>query len=144
MKKIILLLLLVLVSITASARKSYIMMSTSGLVTGHSFSLAGEVPEGIENKGFIYDSNSHCWYSKSEMKYVTSEILNWLSEYGYEVEFMNTTWFLLSKEVPSGQTVSEGDVNKDGEVNIADINKVVALILGIIKENPSILEQIKK
>ena len=154
MKKIFLLLLLVLVSITASARKSYITVYTSNFssstIHNNYIILSGDVPDSIE--GFEYDSTNHCWRNnKSIRTYSTGEILNVLSEYEYEVEFVNTgsdsgssLSYLLSKEVSSGQTVSEGDVNKDGEVNIADINKVVALILGIIKENPSILEQIKK
>ena len=105
------------------------------------------MPENIE--GFDYSSGSHLWYLNYTVRsYSIGEILNVLSEYGYEVEFVNTSSngclsYLLSKETSSEQTVSEGDVNKDGEVNIADINKIVSIILGIIKENPSILEQIK-
>ena len=68
-----------------------------------------------------------------------------LSEYGYEVEFEDGgKCFLLSKEIPDGQTISKGDVNTDGEVNIADVNEVINLILGIVREHPEILEQIKK
>lgn len=154
MKKIILLLLLVLVSVTASARKSYITMTTGDFIDGSthtnsSIILSGEVPEDIENKGFSYVTNHHCWlarYSDGSM-YATAEILNWLSEYGYEVEFVsqNLCYYILSKEIPSGsQTQIEGDVNHDSEVNIADVNRVISLILGIVREHPEILEQIKK
>lgn len=149
MKKIILLLLLVLVSITASARKSYITIkvyNSNGSVYYESGNIimTGDVPDNIE--GFVYLSLYHYWYNDTAIRpYSSGEILNLLSGYGYEVEFVDNDFhcFLLSKEISSGQTVSEGDVNKDGEVNIADINKVVALILGIIKENPSLLEQVK-
>ena len=153
MKKIILLLLLALVSISASARKSYITMTTDNFLVGNATSLnnnyinlSGEVPEDIENKGFVYNSEYHCWYVRSnfQMKYSTAEILNWLSEYGYEVEFTdNDKHFILSKEIPSGsQTQIEGDVNHDSEVNIADVNKVISLILDKIRENPNLLEEL--
>ena len=105
------------------------------------------MPENIE--GFDYSSGSHLWYLNYNVRsYSIGEILNVLSEYGYEVEFVNNSSngclsYLLSKDTSPEQSVSEGDVNKDGEVNIADINKIVSIILGIIKENPSILEQIK-
>ena len=156
MKKIILLLLLVLVSVTASARKSYITMSSPNFIRGNSYDyintytiyLSGEVPEDIENKGFTYDSEKHSWScsNKTGMKYSTAEILNLLSEYGYEVEYVDSEniYFLLSKEISSGQTISKGDVNTDGEINIADVNEVIGLILGYVKEHPEILEQIRK
>lgn len=149
-KTILLLLLLAVVSISASARKSYITVHTYNL-DGNAYEsglrISGDMPENIE--GFDYSSGSHLWYLNYNVRsYSIGEILNVLSEYGYEVEFVNTSSngclsYLLSKETSTGQTVSEGDVNKDGEVNIADINKIVSIILGIIKENPSILEQIK-
>jgi len=61
------------------------------------------------------------------------------------VEFtMDETHFLLSKEIPSSQTTIKGDVNEDSEVNIADVNEVISLILGIVREHPEILEQIRK
>ncbi len=147
MKKIILLLLLVLVSVTASARKSYITFYNeypNGRCNSYSgqFVLTGDVPDNIEN--LVYDSGYHYWYFKNKY-YSTGEILNLLSEYGYEVEFEDGgTCFLLSKEIPDGQTISKGDVNTDGEVNIADVNEVISLILGIVREHPEILEQIRK
>lgn len=149
MKKIILLLLLVLVSITASARKSYITVWTY-IISGYASSdngdirLTGDVPDNIE--GFEYQTNEHYWrYYPEIRRYSTGEILNVLSEYGYEVEFTNDNrYFLLSKEIPSGQTISKGDVNEDSEVNIADVNEVIGLILGYVREHPEILEQIRK
>ena len=153
MKKIILLLLLVLVSVTASARKSYITVYSNTFSGGASdayFRITGDVPDNIE--GFVYSSNSHYWYYDNSIRiYTIGEILNLLSSYGYEVEFVNTGGgsnpplsYLLSKEISSGQTISKGDVNTDGEVNIADVNEVISLILGIVREHPEILEQIKK
>ena len=115
-----------------------------------SIKLYGEVPEDFENKGFVYNSERHYWYvsyyNGVGSRYSTAEILNLLSEYGYEVEFVtnNTGNFILSKEIPSSQTISKGDVNEDSEVNIADVNEVISLILGIVREHPEILEQIKK
>lgn len=159
MKKIILLLLLVLVSITASARKSYITVwvdNINGSAYQNYIRLSGDVPNNIE--GFEYDSAYHYWKNNTSIRtYSTGEILNLLSEYGYEVEFVNSIVgsssngtgspsisYLLSKEISSGQTISKGDVNEDSEVNIADVNEVISLILGIVREHPEILEQIKK
>lgn len=156
MKKIILLLLLVLVSITASARKSYILMNTNNFLEGSTIGssgtikLSGEVPEDIENKGFVYNSGFRYWYARYDegpgLRHTTAEILNWLSENGYEVEFVSDGMgsYILSKEISSDQTISKGDVNEDSEVNIADVNEVISLILGIVREHPEILEQIKK
>lgn len=155
MKKIILLLLLVLVSVTASARKSYIIVY-AGYEKGKAYPggnsdyyhyMTGDVPDNIE--GFFYDTDYHCWKSMplsstNSRIYSIGEILNLLSEYGYEIEFTESSRYILSKEVSSSQTISKGDVNTDGEVNIADVNEVISLILGIVREHPEILEQIKK
>jgi len=75
-----------------------------------------------------------------------------LAERGFVVEQMSCTdtdskmrvCVILSKDgtTPS-QTISKGDVNTDGEVNIADVNEVISLILGLVREHPEILEQIK-
>ena len=110
--------------------------------------ITGDMPDSIE--GFLYTSDFKYWYNDCEIKkYSTGEILNVLSEYGYEVEFVNNTndgkmSYLLSKEIPSGQTQIEGDVNHDSEVNIADVNEVIGLILSYVREHPEILEQIRK
>lgn len=63
------------------------------------------------------------------------------------MEFMNTTNgssyvnYLLSKEIPSNPTGKNGDVNKDGKINVSDISTLVNIILGIVRDNPSLLEQ---
>jgi len=137
MKKIILLLLLVLVSVTASARKSYISISYSS--SGYNY-LYGDIPEGLN--GFEYE-NRHARIKNTDMS--RTEILNLLTEYGYELEFIwgyENSSFILSKEIPSNQTQIEGDVNNDNEVNIADVNKVISLILGMLRDNPKLLEQL--
>lgn len=154
MKKIILFLLLVLVSVTASARKSYITVCSYNC-NGAAYTpidggvkLTGDVPNNVV--GLVYDSQNHYWYNDHNIRVFSSgEILNQLSEYGYEVELVNNAseyhmYFLLSKEIPSGPTTIKGDVNEDSEVNIADVNEVISLILGIVREHPEILEQIKK
>lgn len=150
MKKILLLVLLALVSISVSARKSYITVySINEWGAAYSYNegtqLTGDVPDDIE--GFEYDSDHHYWYNNCKIGiYSTGEILNLLSEYGYEVEFVDNVFksFLLSKEIPSSQTEIEGDVNKDSEVNVADVNQLVDIILGLAKSNPSIMKQLKE
>ena len=149
MKKIFLIVLLALISISASARKSYITVWAENVNGAASSSngiiLTGDVPDDIE--GFEYYTSSHTWNSRHLVRtYSTGEILNVLSEYGYEVEFVtnDNKNFLLSKEIPDGQTLTEGDVNKDGEVTIADINRIVNIILGIVRDNPSLLKQYGK
>ena len=112
--------------------------------------MTGDVPDNIE--GFKYETDYHYWYINTNVrKFSTGEILNVLSEYGYEVESMthcdtnnNEVLYLLSKEISSGQTISKGDVNTDGEVNIADVNEVISLILGYVREHPNLLEQYAK
>lgn len=159
MKKIILLLLLVLVSVTASARKSYIdvyvystssnynlMDSPSYVYSTSNIYLTGDVPKGITRCGYSSECSVHNEDNINDAIFHGSigDILNRLSELGYEVELMNDNHYLLSKEISSGSNISKGDVNEDGEVNIADVNGLLNLILGIVRENPSILEQIKK
>lgn len=144
MKKIILLLLLVLVSVTASARKSYIDVYMQSCSSSTDYSiiyayLTGEVPKGIT--GFVYYNEGS---SKECVRFTGSLgiVLNRLSEYGYEVEFGTDGHYLLSKEIPSNQTQIEGDVNNDSEVNIADVNRVISLILDKLRENPKLLEEL--
>lgn len=140
MKKIILLLLLVLVSVTASARKSYITLSNSSPIW-----ITGDFPSDIDGFDYSkYNTSDHYWYTYD---FSYGELLNVLSGYGYEVEFMSSpttynTTYLLSKEIPSNQTQIEGDVNHDSEVNIADVNRVISLILGMLRDNPKLLEQL--
>lgn len=138
MKKIILLLLLVLVSITASARKSYIEVRycTTSNPSSTFYQMTGDVPKGIEL--FHYNEEGTAVRFNGKI----GRLLNILSEFGYEVEFTTgNDGYLLSKEIPSNQTQIKGDVNTDGEVTIADVNEVIYLILGIVREHPEILEQ---
>lgn len=149
MKKMILLAIVAMVSVVAYARKSYITVTTSpyaGAMSNY-IQLTGDVPDGIAD--FQY-SNRHYWYFDGEFCNV-GEILNILSGYGFEVESMIPVndssairvHYLLSKEVPSTQPSSTGDINKDGRVNVTDVTELVNIILGIVKQNPGLLEQAK-
>lgn len=147
MKKIFLLVLLALISVTASARKSYITVKfpySSGWLEGnYDIILTGDVPEDIA--GFQYIEKGQYYYNDAlnNPHYTLGGVLNVLSEYGYEVEFtIDETHFLLSKEIPSSQTTIKGDVNEDSEVNIADVNEVISLILDKLRENPKLLEEL--
>ena len=106
--------------------------------------MTGDVPNGIEH--FSYNADKHYYYCYC---YSYGEILNILSEYGYEVEKMtdyapdSRILLILSKETSSGQTEIVGDINHDNEVNVADINQLVNIILGLVKANPGLLEQVR-
>ncbi len=151
MKKILLLVLLALVSVSVSARKSYIT------VVAHPYSdweikMSGDVPNDIPKVTYEGDENGHFWITDDDT-YTIGDMLNILSGYGYEVECAtpisdfnhSKVQFLLSKEIPSGnQTEIVGDVNNDSEVTVADVNAVVNIILGLAKSNPSIMKQLKE
>ena len=99
------------------------------------------------------DMKNHYYYRTDSV--LLGDVLNMLAERGFVIEQMSCTHvgssgnlreaIILSKDgtTPS-QTISKGDVNIDGEVNIADVNEVISLILGYVREHPEILEQIKK
>lgn len=141
MKKFLVLLFLMTIGISVYAQKSYVTLYVADLTStnGQYCYLTGDVPSDIQ---------------KHYYNVAFGDILNQLSDRGFEVEFMtdisssSKIQLLLSKKKsstpPSGQTVSEGDVNKDGEVNISDINRLVDMILGYVREHPEILEQIRK
>lgn len=118
------------------AKKSYIT------IDGFSRRITGNVPTGIS--GLSYTSDY------AEFDIPVGEVLNKLTQYGYEVEFMSSSnsshlysYFLLSKDISSSQSSYNGDVNKDGKVNVSDIATLVNIILGIVRDNPSLLEQHK-
>jgi hypothetical protein len=118
------------------AKKSYIT------IDGFSSRITGNVPTGIS--GLSYTSDY------AEFSIPVGEVLNKLTQYGYEVEFMSSSnsgrlysYFLLSKDISSSQSSYNGDVNKDGKVNVSDIATLVNIILGIVRDNPSLLEQHK-
>lgn len=135
MKGFLVLFLMVLMGTSAYARKCYISINYS---SGYSaFRMTGDFPKGIADFRYINEGTSEFALFNGTV----GALLNRLSEFGYEVEFMNDyREYLLSKD----QTQIEGDVNHDSEVNIADVNEVISLILGIVREHPEILEQIKK
>ena len=148
MKKILLLALLAIVSVSAFARKSYITVA-SHPYSGDDYwtmKLSGDVPSDIPNitpaGSGNDDEDDGYWTSKS---YSIGQMLNLLSEYGYEIEFIapisdnnhSFVQYILSKETSTNPTGKNGDVNKDGKVNVSDVN----IILGIVRDNPSLLEQ---
>ena len=147
MKKIALLLLLALAGTSAFAQKSYITVFAHPNSLLEGIQLTGDVPSDID--GLYYNDNNHSWYS--DRYYSMGEILNILSGYGYEIEFMEGGFtsgssannqralFVLSKSA-SSQSFQTGDVNKDGKINVSDITQLVNIILGIIKQNPHLLQ----
>lgn len=141
MKKIILLALLAIVSVSAFAKKTYLRLDT------FNNRVYGNVPTGIS--GVNYDSYDKYGYAHYGGNYNDEQFLDVLANYGYEVEFMtgavsngtsNQIHYLLSKETSSSQTTYTGDVNKDGKINVSDISTLVNIILGIVRDNPSLLE----
>ena len=147
MKKIIILAIVALFSVSAFAQKSYITVFAHPNSLLEGIQLTGDVPSDIE--GLYYNDNNHSWYS--DRYYSMGEILNILSGYGYEIEFMEGGFtsgtsannqralFVLSKPA-SSQSFQTGDVNKDGKINVSDITQLVNIILGIIKQNPNLLQ----
>lgn len=135
MKKIFLLALLAIVSVSAFAKKTYLRVDT------YKNYVYGNVPQGIT--GLEYRSG----YASYGSNYNDEQFLDVLANYGYEVEFMTSQGsssyihYLLSKETSSSQTTYTGDVNKDGKINVSDISTLVNIILGIVRDNPSLLEQ---
>ena len=143
MKKICLLLLLLVASISAFAQMRYINVRYHiDFYSGNSqITLSGYIPSDMESS-----------YSSTGI----GVILDKLGQRGYVVEQMSTTTYnkqngyacyredvILSKsDTPSGQTTIKGDVNEDSEVNIADVNEVISLILDKLRENPKLLEEL--
>lgn len=136
MKKFLVLLFLMAIGTSVYAQKSYVNVHVEN--TGDYYErihVSGDIPSGMKS-----------YYNYEEDGVHIGQLLNMLSQEGYEVEFMSsgsssTVNFLLSKNTLSNQTQIEGDVNQDGEVTISDVNKVINIILGIIRENPKLLEQ---
>ena len=140
MKKLLVLLFLMVIGTSVYAQKSYVHVATNdvfGSSTSSYIYLTGAVPSDMST---TYNNR---------MGYV----LNLLAEHGFVVEQMSCSVnssnnktsevVILSKsDTPSGQTQIEGDVNNDSEVNIADVNRVISLILGMLRDNPKLLEQL--
>lgn len=137
MKRFLLLVLLV-VSVSAFAQKRYVNVCANEVsdASQNNIYLSGAIPSDM--KAFYHD----------EM-YI-GDILNMLAERGFVVEQMSCSDYngytkeivILSTTSPSSQTQIEGDVNNDNEVNIADVNRVISLILGMMRENPNLLEEL--
>ena len=72
-----------------------------------------------ESPPIMYNSNCFSSYDKATL-YVPKESLE---------RYQNENWWCLFKNIKSLTEVISGDVNGDGEVNIADINAVIGQIL---------------
>ena len=139
MKKFLVLLFLMAIGTSVYAHKIYVQVYGCPYngTNYQTIALNGAVPSDMQDRYYTNDKRF-------------GDVLNMLAERGFVVEQMSSygteaELVILSKDstTPS-QTISKGDVNTDGEVNIADVNEVISLILGIVREHPEILEQIKK
>ena len=138
MKKLLVLLFLMVIGTSVYAQKSYVNVCADDVCNSNhnqrSIYLSGAIPSDMNN---YYDD-----------KYI-GEIINMLAARGFVVEQMSCSEYtgntrevvILSKTSSSHQTQIEGDVNQDGEVTISDVNKVINIILGIVRENPELLEK---
>ena len=150
MKKFLVILFLLLIGTSVYAQKRYAYIyyyyDTGG--SGEStIKLSGCIPTGMEtyyskvsqtSVGTIIDD-------LAQRGYVVEQLSNASSGYNYGPDrIYSRYWEVVIMSITSGPTISKGDVNTDGEVNIADVNEVISLILGYVREHPEILEQIKK
>ena len=136
MKKNILLAVLAMVAIGAMARKSYVNLYVKSLENIVVYSGATYIYEGCYLTGDV-PSDMNNFYNDTD--YTGGDLLNMLSERGYEVESVvayadgsGKVCYLLSKESSSGQMAGTGDVNLDGKVNVSDIAVLVNKILGLV------------
>ncbi|MDY6300307.1 MAG: hypothetical protein SPL96_00215 [Bacteroidales bacterium] len=137
MKKLLVLLFLMAIGTSVYAQKSYVNVCADDVGNSRKCSiyLSGAIPSDMNN---YYDD-----------KYI-GEIINMLAARGFVVEQMSCSEYtgntrevvILSKTSSSHQTQIEGDVNNDSEVNIADVNRVISLILEKLRENPKLLEEL--
>ena len=118
MKKLILFVFLFAIGIGAYAQKSYVNIIASSLnnTSSHKIYLTGDVPSGISN--IYYQS----------MDYMTiGDLLNLLSEKGFEIEFVSsngsespTVCYVLSKKKPD----SSNAVRVVREADDSDVHEV--------------------
>lgn len=116
MKKLFLLALLTVVGVSAFARKSYINVYVSYNMNssqGQTMAITGDIPNGIKSE---YNYNSD--------KITIGQLLNMLSQEGYEVDFMSGSGngdgdnfskmnYLLSKKVSSNDDSAISIVHSD-------------------------------
>ena len=136
-----------LIGTSVYAQKRYVYIQKHERYgSGSTISLSGCIPTDMDTTyknvsvGTIIDE-------LAQRGYVVEQLSN--AGFGYNWNYSDTRFEGVYREVvimsiSSGQTISKGDVNTDGEVNIADVNEVISLIFGIVREHPEILEQIKK
>lgn len=125
-----------LIGTSVYAQKSYVNVCADDVGNSNECSiyLSGAIP-----------SDMNKYYNE----YI-GKIINMLAARGFVVEQMSCSEYsgntrevvILSKTSSSHQTQIEGDVNNDSEVNIADVNRVISLILDKLRENPKLLEEL--
>lgn len=142
MKKLLVLLFLMIIGTSVYAQKRYVHIQYFYPTSNYDskISLSGYVPNDMELN-----------YTNTAI----GVIVDMLGQRGYVLEQMSTSGTPTSSSgvfreciimsissAPSNQTQIEGDVNNDSEVNIADVNKVISIILGMLRDNPKLLEQL--
>ena len=139
MKRTILFSLLLMAMTSAFAQKAYVNVTGFPSAAGYEeISLSGAVPSDMKN--YYDDRTTHI-----------GDVLNMLAERGFVVEQMsccnsgteNYTREIIILSKSSHQSEIVGDLNSDREVNVADVNQLVNIILGLVKANPGLLEQVK-
>ena len=138
MKNLLVFWFLMVIGTSVYAQKSYVNVAGTPSNSSVYIDLNGAVPSDMKSH---YEDGTKL-----------GDVLNMLAERGFVVEQMSCSnvgsssvfreCVILSKDgtTPS-QTNSKGDVNTDGEVNIADVNEVISLILGYVREHPEMLER---
>lgn len=139
MKKFLVFLFLMLIGTSVYGQKRYVHI-VYGYYTGNSetfIRLSGCIPTDMESS-----------YSNTSV----GTIIDKLGQRGYVVEQLSSAGYSSSSSgffremvimsTSSNQTTIKGDVNEDSEVNIADVNEVISLILDKLMENPKLLEEL--
>ena len=109
MKKILLIIGLIMVCLNTTAQKKYLVLNHNSSYGGR-WTLCGEIPDGMQEN---YSVSSSLGGNKEK---IVANILNELSERGYEVEFMpDNSNYLLSK-----RTDSSGSLNAIQRVQTND------------------------
>ena len=149
MKKLLVLLFLMVIgtSVYAQKRYAYIYYFYDNGSDNTNIELSGCIPTDMQSH---YSDASHTSVGTiiddlAQRGYVVEQLSNSSCGYNYgPTRISSRYWEVVIMSITSGQTISKGDVNEDSEVNIADVNEVIGLILGYVREHPEILEQIKK
>lgn len=149
MKKFLILLFLMMIGTSVYAQKRYIHIRSYA-----QYGINGGYSHGIQLSGYVPSDMKNSYKDTP-----AGDIINKLAQKGYVVEqlsnaglthnidrddarigYYNEVIIMSISPTPSSNKI-ECDVNKDGEVDIEDINIIVPIILDIVRNNPSILEQ---